>query len=139
MIDVLYSVISITILNYHFELKDKVIFPYEESYFSKDVESSILYEEATLHIRYHDIIQGKDYSELKNNNFYWFLNDDNELEIYFFSNDKINLIKKIKYEKGFKLIKIEYPNNVDLKLEMENGKNIFKYSYIKSINKIISF
>ena len=139
MIDTLYSVISITILNYHYDLKDKVIFPYEESYFSKDMESSTLYEESTLHINYHNIIQGKDYFELKNNNFYWFLNDDNELEIYFFSNNKPNLIKRMKYEKGFKLIKIEYTNKIDLKLSMEDGRKKFEYSYIKSLDKIISF
>lgn len=139
MIDILYSVISITILNYHYDLKDKVIFPYEESYFSKDMESSTLYEESTLHIQYHNIIQGKDYFELKNNNFYWFLNDNNELEIYFFSNNKPNLIKRMKYEKGFKLIKIEYVNKIDLKLTMEDGRKNFEYSYIKSLDKIISF
>ncbi|MDY5646865.1 MAG: hypothetical protein SPF22_07680 [Candidatus Onthovivens sp.] len=139
MIDILYSVISITILNYHYDLKDKVIFPYEESYFSKDMESSTLYEELTLHIQYHNIIQGKDYFELKNNNFYWFLNDDNELEIYFFSNNKPNLIKRMKYEKGFKLIKVECVNKIDLKLSMEDGRKKFEYSYIKSLDKIISF
>lgn len=137
--DIIFAVLSIVILDYHYELKDKVIFPYEESKFTKDTSSSTLYEEATLHIRYHHIVQGKEYYDLDNNDFYWFLNNDNELEIYFFSNNELKLIRRLKYEKGFKLTKIKYPNRIDLKLKMENNKYNIEYSYIESLNKIVSF
>ena len=45
----------------------------------------------------------------------------------------------IKYEKNFKLSKIEYSNRNDLKLKMENNKYNIKYLYIKYLDKIIYF
>ena len=132
------GVIALTIFEFTAELSNN-LFPFHKTEYMENFMSITSYGYQELYWEERRVRISKNFTDLKKDDIYLFMNNENMVTIYHFNGDNLDPLYSIKCDnKDLKITKYNFQDSIRITVEYD-GKKIEDFLYIKKINKLISF